>query len=62
MKRLHLTINCTAVYQTGINVPDDMSIEEAIEYAKARLEDIPVGVLEYAGNDVLDEDNCDFDD
>lgn len=60
-KRLNLTINCTAVYTTGIDVPEDMSFEEAIEYAKTRLEGIPVGVLEYFGNDVIDEDNCDFD-
>lgn len=62
MKRLNLTILCTAVYNSGIDVPDDMSIEEAIEYAKSHLEDAPLGELEYVkGSDILDEENCDFD-
>lgn len=61
MKRLNLTILCIAVYNSGIDVPDNMSIEEAIKYAKSHLEDVPLGELEYIkGSDVLDEENCDF--
>lgn len=61
MKRLHLTIQCMAIYESGIDVPDDMDIEEAIAYAKKHLADVPLGIMEYvAGSDVLDEENCDF--
>lgn len=61
MKRLHLTIQCMAIYESGIDVPDDMTIEEAIEYAKKHLSEVPLGRLEYiSDSDVLDEDNCDF--
>lgn len=61
MKRLHLTIQCTATYESGIDVPDDMSLEDAVEYAKTHLKDVPLGVLEYVSDsDILDEENCDF--
>ena len=36
-KRLNLTIQCTAVYNSAIQVPDDMSLEEAIEECKVLL-------------------------
>lgn len=62
-KRLNLTVNCEAVYNSGILVPAHLSFEEALEYAKKHLDDVPVGVLEYiGGSETLDEDNCDFDD
>lgn len=62
-KRLNLTIQCTAVYNSAIQIPDDMSLEEAITYAKTHLQDAPLTVLEYVkGSDILDEDNCSFDD
>ena len=38
-KRLNLTIQCTAVYNSAIQVPDDMSLEETIAYAKTHLQD-----------------------
>ena len=34
MKRLNVTITCMAVYNGGIDIPDEMTLEEAIEYAK----------------------------
>ena len=34
MKRLDITVNCMAVYNSFIDVPDDMDIDEAIKYAK----------------------------
>lgn len=62
MKRLNLTIQCMAVYNSGIDVPDDMDIDEAIQYAKQHLNEVPLGQLEYVrDSDVLDEENCDFD-
>ena len=61
MKRLNVTIQCLAVYCSRIDVPDDMSLEEAIEYAKEHIKEIPLGALEYVPySDVLDEENCDF--
>ena len=61
MKRLHLTIQCMAVYDSGIDVPDDMSVGEAIEYAKSHLKEAPLGELQYVpDSDELDEDNCNF--
>lgn len=61
MKRLNVTIQCMAVYNSSIEVPEGMTLEEAIEYAKNHLNEIPLEELEYvADSDVLDEDNCDF--
>ena len=62
MKRLNVTVTCMAVYNSAIEVPDDMTIEEAIEYAKEHIDEIPIGELEYiSDSDELDEENCDFD-
>lgn len=41
MKKLNLTIQCLATYDSSIMVPDDLSIEEAIEYAKEHLDKAP---------------------
>lgn len=61
-KRLNVTINCQAVYNSAIQVPADMSLDEAITYAKEHLQDIPLTTLEYVKfSDELDEDNCSFD-
>ena len=50
-----------AVYNSSIKVPDYLSFEEAIKYAKEHIDEIPCGELEYiSGSDELDEDNCDF--
>ena len=58
MKTLNVTVNCVAVYNSSIEVPDNMSLEEAIEYAKNHIDDIPLGELEYVKeSDTLDEDN-----
>lgn len=62
MKRLNVTVTCMAVYNSAIEVPDDMTIEEAIEYAKEHINEIPIGELEYiSDSDELDEENCNFD-
>lgn len=61
MKRLNVTVRCMAVYNSSIEVPDDMSEEEAIQYAKKHLDEIPCGELDYISNsDELDEENCEF--
>lgn len=62
MKTLNVTILCQAYYTSHIEVPDDMTFEEAIEYAKEHIEDIPINSeLEYVScSDELDVENCDF--
>lgn len=51
-----------AVYNSNIEVPDDMTLKEAIEYAKVHINEIPIGEMEYiSDSDELDEENCDFD-
>ena len=64
MKRLDITVNCMAVYNSFIDVPDDMDIDEAIEYAKEHLSDVPIpeGLEWVPDSDVLDEENCEFED
>ena len=62
MKKLNVTIQCMAVYNSTIEVPDGMNLEQAIEYAEKNIDKIPLGVLEYIpDSDVLDGENCDFD-
>lgn len=60
-KTLNVSILCQAYYNGSIEVPDSLTLEEAIEYAKDHLQDIPLGPLEYVvDSDQLDEENCDF--
>lgn len=62
VKTLGVTVQCMAVYNSSIDVPVGMSRNEAIEYAKKHLDEISCGELEYVpDSDVLDEENCDFD-
>lgn len=61
-KTLNVTVACTAVYNSSIEVPADFSLEEAINYANEHIDKIPLGPLEYiTDSDILDEENCDFD-
>ena len=61
MAKLNVTVQCLAVYNSSIIVPDGLSKEEAIEYAQENIKDIPLGVLEYVpDSDDLDIENCDF--
>ena len=63
MKKLNVTIICKACYNGVIEVPDGMTLEEAIEFARQNLDSIPLGELEYIPcSDELDEENCDFED
>lgn len=64
MKRLAVTVNCMAVYNSFIDVPDNTNIDEAIKYAKEHLSNIPIiNGLEYIpDSDELDEENCEFED
>ena len=61
MKRLNVTVTCMAVYNSGIDVPDEMILEEAIEYAKEHINEIPIGELAWIpAPDEIDEENCHF--
>lgn len=62
LKIFNLTVVCKAYYKSSIAVPDDFTREQALEYAKAHLNRVPiVDGLEYISeSDELDEDNCDF--
>lgn len=60
-KTLNVSILCQAYYNSSIEVPDNLSRKEALDYAREHLEDIPLGDLEYVtDSDQLDEENCDF--
>lgn len=62
-KKLHLTINCQAVYEGSMDVPIEMTFEDAITFARKNIESVPLGPLTYiSGSDELDVDNCDFED
>ena len=62
MKRSNVTVTCMAVYNSAIMVPDELTFEEAIQYAKDHINEINIGELEYiSDSDELDEENCDFD-
>ncbi len=60
-KTLNVSVLCQAYYNSSIEVPDGLSREEALDYARKHLDSIPLGVLEYvADSNQLDEENCDF--
>ena len=62
MKTLNVTILCQAYYTSHIEVPDELTFEEALEYAKEHMDDISIeSSLEYVPfSDELDVENCDF--
>lgn len=62
MKTLNVTILCQAYYNSYIDVPDNMTFDEAIEYAKEHINEIPINSpLEYVDyTDEIDVENCDL--
>lgn len=61
-KTLNVTCNCMATYDGSIEVPADMSLEDAIEYAKEHIDRINVTELEYVyDSDSIYEGSCSFD-
>lgn len=60
MKYLDCTIICLASYNGRLPLPKEIStLDEAIVYAKERLNEIPMGEMEYIpDSDQLDEENC----
>lgn len=61
-RTLNLTVKCRASYSSRIEVPADLTLNEAIEYARQRIDEVPIkgGVRYIPGYDSLDIDNCDF--
>ena len=64
MKRFYVSVQCMAYYNSHIDVPDDWTDAQAIQYANEHLEDIEImSPVEYiSDSDVLDEENCYFGD
>ena len=64
MKTFNVSVQCMATYTSSIEVPDNMTREEAIEYAKEHIDEIPIkSELVYIGDsDQVDEENCYFED
>lgn len=60
MKYLDCTLICSACYHGRLPLPDGVQTqEEAVEYAKGRLNEIPLGEMQYiTDSDTLDEENC----
>ena len=62
MKRLNVTMMCMAVYNSYIDVPDNLTFEEAIDYANGHTGDIPLDKLDYVRDvGTLTKFNCAFD-
>ena len=60
-KRLWVKVNCFAQYTSWIDVPEDLDLEEAVEYAEENIEKLPFGAtLEWVRDDGIDEDCCEF--
>lgn len=61
-KKFNVTCICMAWYKSSIQVPADYTFDQAIAYAKERINEIPIDSdLEYIGDtDELDEENCGF--
>ena len=57
-KTLHIRVYCEASYNSKIQVPADLSIEEAFAYANEHLDEIPLTQLNY----LPDSDNLDKND
>lgn len=62
-KSLHVGVWTSCYYDGWIDVPDDMTLDEAISYARKHVEKIPVeGDMEYIpSNNEIDEESCYFD-
>ena len=59
MQKLNLSIKCGVVYNTCIMVPDGMTKEEAIRYAKTHIDQMPITTLTYIPkSDEVLEDTC----
>lgn len=62
MKKLIVALVYTMIGDTSIMVPDDLSLKEAIHYAKAHINEIPTPAEgDYLpDSDEIDDDGCRF--
>ena len=61
MKTLNVVVLCEAWFQSEIQVPDDMTLDEAIDYAKDHIDEIKRGDLTYVPfSGELSEEECEF--
>lgn len=60
MKILACTVFCSAFYRSSLPLPKEIKgVTEALQYAEAHLNDIPLGTLEYiSDSDELSDINC----
>lgn len=63
MKPFNVTLIFSKVGTSTILVPKKLTLQEAIQYAKEHIREIPLPIeSEYiSDSDIIDEDNCDFD-
>ena len=63
MRKLDVTVQCMATYNSSIMVPKNLSLEEAIVYAKDHINNINITELEYiSDSDEICEEECQFED
>lgn len=60
-KKLKVDVTCMAVYSSIIEVPINLSLEEAIEYAKNNMDNINATELEWIGDIGINDEECYFD-
>ena len=48
---LRFPVNCLAYYDTELEIPDGMSVEEAYEYAMEKLPDLVIQELNWVGDE-----------
>lgn len=63
MKPFNVTLIFSKVGTSTILVPKNLTLQEAIQYAKEHIREIPLPIeSEYiSDSDIIDEGNCDFD-
>ena len=61
-KKLNVTYQYSMIGTVTMDVPKDLTIEEAIAYAKERVNSLPLPQNPEYINDscIVDEENCDF--
>lgn len=61
-KKFNITYQYSMIGTVTIDVPENMSIDEAIEYAKEKVNQLPLPHnAEYLNDScIVDEENCDF--
>lgn len=61
-KSFNLTYQYSMIGTVTIDVPENLTLEEAIQYAKDNIEDIPLPTDSsyLTGSCLVDDENCDF--